>query len=71
MSLTFEQFAEIVSEEVEKRISRDMSYVQADRDWEDLNLAEALATRLRQNGVNLPFPIAPQPTRDLSEFEGR
>ena len=52
--LTEDQFVEIVRETLTRHISRDVTVVAEDLEWETRNFAFALAHILRVNGFDVP-----------------
>lgn len=54
--MTFEQFEELIASLLEFHISRDRFIICDDQDWETKNFVEALALKLRIEGINVPHP---------------
>lgn len=52
--ITEDQFIELVSDALQRHVSRDTSIVPEDQEWETTNTARTIAASLRQYGLNAP-----------------
>lgn len=59
MAITEDQFVEIVSEAINRHVSRDQSIAAEDRVWEARNVARTISKSLRVNNVPFIPEIAP------------
>jgi len=68
--MTYERFAEYVSETMDRHISRDKDTVPDDQKWETDEFINRLAFLLRLEGLGIDQPEPFPKNVDLSQFEG-